>query len=98
MQVEFKIEPSQSGKTCGIAIHKKGEDKPFLVVKGCRIANGQNGQFLSGPSIKLDSGEWLNYLFTSKEFGSYITSLAVDAMPTKPAKQSSATDDSDIPF
>jgi DNA-binding cell septation regulator SpoVG len=96
MQVEFKVEPSQSGKTCGIAIHKKGEDKPFLVVKGCRIATGQNGPFLSGPSAKMDNGEWLNYLFTSKEFGGYITELALKALD-KPAK-AKPTEDSDIPF
>lgn len=96
MQVEFKIEPSQSGKTCGIAIHKKGEDKPFLVVKGCRIANGQNGQFLSGPSTKLDNGEWFNYLFTTKEFGSYISGLALEVM--QPKQKQSADHSDDVPF
>jgi len=99
MQVEFKIEPSQSGKTFGVAIHKKGEDKPFMVVKGCRMASGQNGAFASGPSTKMDDGKWFNYLFMGKEFGDYITNLAQDAMPQQSAPQkSSNSDDGDIPF
>lgn len=98
MQVEFKIEPSQSGKTCGIAIHKKGEDKPFLVVKGCKIANGQNGQFLSGPSAKMDSGEWINYLFMTKEFGGYISGLALEVMQPKKPESSKRDYSEDVPF
>ena len=45
--VSVKIEPSQSGKTFGVALVK--DDKVLLVVKGCKLANGSNGQFVSGP-------------------------------------------------
>ena len=96
MQVEFKIEPSTSGKTCNIAIHKKGEEKPFLVVKGFRMANGQNSPFLSGPSTKMDDGKWFNYIFMSKEFGGYITDMASKVMDAP--KQSGGSDSDSIPF
>ena len=101
MQVEFKIEPSQSGKTFGIAIHKKGEEKPFFVLKNCKMATGQNGPVATGPSTKMDDGKWFNYLFTSKEFGEYITKLAIATMG-EPQKSKPAAnpidDDNDLPF
>lgn len=103
MQVEFKIELSQSMKTCGIAIHKKGEEKPFMVIKGCKIVNGQNGPFLSGPATKIDN-DWFNYLFMSKEFSQYISEMAVKAFPKQaqgskaPASGGGMIIDDDIPF
>lgn len=97
MQVEFKIEKSTSGKTCNIAIHKKGEDKPFFVVKGFKMASGQNGQFLSGPATKIDD-KWFNYVFMSKEFGGYITEMASKVMDAPKSSKDSATTDEDVPF
>ena len=99
MQVEFKIEPSASGKTFGIAIHKKGEEKPFMVMKNCKMASGQNGAFATGPSIKMDDGKWFNLLFMGREFGDYVTKLAQEAMPA--SKKGTVNDvdaDQEIPF
>ena len=92
--VEVKIEPSKSGKTFGIALVKG--DKTIMAIKGCKLANGSNGQFASGPSSKMDDGTWFNYLFLDKDFGSFVTGLAVKAMdqPAKPAK----SEPEDIPF
>ena len=77
--VEVKIEPSKSGKTFGVALVKG--DKVLLVVKGCKLANGSNGQFVSGPSAKMDDGTWFNYLFMDKAFSDYVTKLAIESMP-----------------
>lgn len=95
--VEVKIEPSKSGKTFGIALVKG--DKTIMAVKGCKLANGQNGQFASGPSTKMDDGSWFNYLFMDKDFGAYVTGLAVKAMDA-PAKPKPSFDNigDDIPF
>lgn len=94
--VEVKIEPSKSGKTFGIAFLKG--DKTIMAIKGCKLANGSNGQFATGPSTKIDD-EWFNYLFIDKDFGAYVTGLAVKAME-QPAKPKPSFDnlESDIPF
>mgnify|MGYP003591551686 CR=1 FL=1 len=96
--ISVKIEPSQSGKTFGVALVK--DDKVLLVVKGCKLANGSNGQFVSGPSAKMDNGEWFRYLYMDKQFGDYVTKLAIEAMPKEPqqSKPKAASLESDIPF
>ena len=97
--MHVSIEVSKSGKTFGVAIHKSSSDKPFMVIKGCRLAYGQNGPFVSGPSTKMDDGKWFNYLFMDKAFGDYATKLAVEAMPDQDTTQSNAsTTSDDIPF
>lgn len=95
--VEVKIEPSTSGKTFGVALTKG--DKVLMVVKGCRLANGSNGQFVSGPSSKMDDGKWFNYLYMDKQFSDYVTGLAIEAMD-KPVPKSARDEEleSDLPF
>jgi DNA-binding cell septation regulator SpoVG len=97
--VEVNIEPSKSGKTFGIALVKA--DKVLLAIKNCKLASCSNGQFVSGPSSKMDDGTWFNYLFMDKQFGEYVTGLAVKAM-SQPAQQRSAQAapplGDDIPF
>lgn len=96
--VSVKIEPSQSGKTFGVALVK--DDKVLMVVKGCKIANGINGQFVAGPSAKMGDGEWFHYLYMDKDFGNYVTKLAIEAMPKEPQRNAQAAppDMSDVPF
>lgn len=86
LSIEIKIEPSATGKTFGIALHKVGADKPFAVIKGCKMASGSNGEFVSGPSTKMDDGKWFNYLFMDKDFGAYVTKLALEAMPKQQSR------------
>lgn len=102
--VEVKIEPSKSGKTFGVALVKG--DKVLLAVKGCKMANGQNGPFVSGPSAKMEDGTWFSYLFMDRAFGDYVTKLALEHMPQAPqppqrnAQGAMRSNDleSDVPF
>ena len=89
--VEVKIEPSKSGSTFGIAFTKA--DKVLLVVKGCRLKDGANGKFVSGPATKMDDGKWLNYLFMDKAFGEYVTKLATESMSLAGEKTKEITRD-----
>lgn len=58
------IEKSRSGKTFGIAL--MDGDKPYLVIKNCKIAKRADGtEFVSPPSSKLENGEWLNHAYIS---------------------------------
>ena len=102
--VEVKIEASKSGKTFGIALAKG--DKVLMAVKGCKLATGQNGTFVSGPSAKMDDGTWFNYLFMDKAFNDYVTKLVTEHMPQAPqppqrnAQGAMRSNDleSDVPF
>ena len=59
------VEKSQSGKTFGIALMDEN-DKPYLVIKNCKIAKRADGtEFVSPPSSKLENGEWLNHAYIS---------------------------------
>jgi DNA-binding cell septation regulator SpoVG len=98
--MHISIEPSKSGSTFGVAIHKTKDEKPFMVVKGCRLVGGNNGMFVSGPATKMNDGKWFNYIFMDKAFGEYITKLAQEAMPQQSSQsaQSKSDDSDDVPF
>lgn len=94
----------------GIASQKGKE--PFLVVKGCKIANGQNGEFVSGPSTKSEKTQkYWNHTFFSPEFAAEVLKKAKEGMPRQsseptrraPARTAPATSrfediEDDVPF
>lgn len=69
-----------------------GKD-PFMIVRGCRIVQGQNGEFISYPSRKQDDGKYWNHVYGSKEFNDIVLSAANKAQKAAPApaKQSTAS-------
>lgn len=71
----------------------EGKD-PFLVIKGCKIVNGEKGEFISWPAKKTDDGKWVNHVYASKEF------VAAALKVAKAAKPNAANADlsSDVPF
>jgi hypothetical protein len=100
--MHISIETTKSGKTFGVAFRKKETDeKPFFVAKGNKIMQRKDGgEFVSGPSAKLDNGEYLNYSFMSPEFGDYVLKLAKAAAPVQQEKKRGIVEEmeSDIPF
>jgi DNA-binding cell septation regulator SpoVG len=79
---------------------KPGND-PFLVVKGCRIVDGKDGEFVSGPSTKGNTGKYWNHTYMSKDFAAVVLEKAKECQPNQqpPAKkQSNDNFDDDIPF
>ena len=82
---------------------KEGEDH-FLAIKGCRVVSGSNGDFVSFPARKMDSGKYWTYCWASDKFQAAI--LKAHAAATKaegkkaPAKKATkaADADADIPF
>lgn len=87
-----------------VGIASKAGNEPFLEVKGCRIVEGKNGQFVSPPSTKNESsGKYWNHAYFSEDFARVVLEKALDSKPKEQAKSrptSNATDDfeSDIPF
>jgi len=78
-----------------------GKD-PFMIVRGCRIVNGQNGPFISYPSRKQDDGKYWNHVYGSKEFNDIVLSAANAAAPAAPKAAPSGKSvqdmDDDIPW
>ncbi len=73
---------------------KEGKD-PFLVIKGCKIVDGQKGEFVSWPAKKTDEGKWVNHVYASKEFVDAVLKVAKDA---KPSGKQNEDVSSDVPF
>ena len=70
--------------------------EPFVVIKGCRLADGRNGQFVSWPAQKKDDGKYWNHVYASEAFAKAVLE---EALKTMPSKRPAARDvDSDIPF
>lgn len=75
-----------------VALSSAEGKEPFVVIKGCRIANGRNGEFVSWPSTKKDDGKYWNHVYASEGFAQ-----AVLAEAKKSAKPK-ADDDGLPPF
>lgn len=84
----------------GIASAEGKEE--FLSIKGCRIVNGQNGEFISWPATKNEqSGKYWNHVWASDAFGSHVLKLAKESQPqhSQPPRQPARNDfASDVPF
>lgn len=97
--MHVSIEFTKSLKTFGIAFRKKETDeKPFFVSKGHRIMAKKDGsgEFVSGPSAKMQDGTYLQYTYADQTFNDYVLKLAKEQMPSK--QEVAADIDSDLPF
>jgi DNA-binding cell septation regulator SpoVG len=75
--------------------------EPFLSIKGCRIANGKSGEFVSWPSRKLDNGSYWNHVYASDAFNVAVLDEAKKSMPqqdTRTLSQRRQRDNTDAPF
>ena len=73
--------------------------EPFLEIKGCRIVEGKNGEFVSWPASKKDDGKYWNHAYASEEFNAHVLQLAKADMPKKAKAAPEPQDDlSDCPF
>jgi DNA-binding cell septation regulator SpoVG len=98
MALNISVKWSDSGKTFTVNL---GSDRgDFLAIKGCRIASGKNGDFVSWPSKKMDDGKYFNYAWASEAFANAVLDKAEESMPRKnerPSHGLGSTDD-DVPF
>ena len=79
-----------------VALHAAKGAEPFLVVKGCRIVEGQKGPFVSGPATKNASGKYWNHTYMGEKFQAHVLALA--QAEAKPAPRRPQADDDLIPF
>ena len=85
-----------------VALHSAEGKEAFLVIKGCRIVNGSNGEFVSWPATKNEStGKWWQHAWASEGFNAAVLAEAKKAKPRQAPRRESADIrdmDSDIPF
>ena len=90
------------GDQFNVAVASKEGVDPFLTVKGCRIANGKDGEFVSWPSTKnAQSGKWWQHVWASERFAAVVLSTANENRPRTAARNSRAPQEDDgdpIPF
>lgn len=55
---------------------RDADAEPFITIKGCRIAAGRNGEFVSWPSSKKPDGSYWSHVYASEQFAGYVLKLA----------------------
>jgi DNA-binding cell septation regulator SpoVG len=83
------------GDKFNISLHSKEGADPFIVIKGCKIVEGQKGPFISYPATKMANGKYWNHVYGGEKFNAaVIAKLSVKPKPAKQAQQ----DEDDAPF
>ena len=78
-----------------VNLHSKEGVDPFLSIKGCKIANGSKGEFVSWPSTKnVTTGKYWNHVWGGEKFNDVVLQKAKSCMKQK----EESNDDSDVPF
>lgn len=62
-----------------------------MSIKGCRLAEGKKGKFVSYPSKKQDDGKYWNHVWASEKFNDVVLKKALEAQPE--TKKPSSFDD-----
>jgi DNA-binding cell septation regulator SpoVG len=82
-----------------VSLASKEGVEPFLIVKGCRIVNGSNGEFVSWPATKNQSaGKYWNHVWASDAFAAAVLAEARATMPQQQPTRGVPVDDSELPF
>jgi DNA-binding cell septation regulator SpoVG len=76
-----------------VALSSTPDKEPFLVIKGCRIVDGNKGKFVSWPAKKMDTGKYWNHVYASDAFAAQVIK---EAEKESPKKQKPTEDE--IPF
>ena len=64
----MKISIEHHGDQFNVALASGEGKESFLVIKGCRMKDGEKGRWISFPARKLDSGKWWNHVYASEGF------------------------------
>lgn len=77
-----------------VALASSPDREPFIVVKGCRVVSGSNGEFVSWPATKKDDGKYWNHVYASDAFAGAVLEKAKASMPSsQPARRVPHDDD-----
>ena len=74
-------------QTFNLELASTPDKDSFLSIKGCKLATGPKGQFVSGPSTKKKDGSYFNLTYLSREFSAAVLEKAIASQP-KPRAES----------
>ena len=96
--MEINVKWSESGKTFSVSL--AGNKGDFLSIKGCRIVQGNDGDFVGWPATKMDDGKWYRYAWASEDFSAAVLKKAKESSPGRQEARKKVNDDFDdqIPF
>lgn len=83
----------------GLASNDKSEE--FLSIKGCRIVNGKDGEFVSWPATKNEStGKYWNHCWANEKFAAAVLAKAKETMPQQQSRGTvnDVNTDEEVPF
>jgi len=61
-----------------VCLSSKEGTEPFLTIKGCRIAEGSKGKFVSWPSTKNEkTGKYWNHVYANEKFAQAVLDKAL---------------------
>lgn len=86
----MKITIEHHDKSFNVALSSREGSEAFLVIKGCRVVDGNKGRFVSWPAKKLESGKYWNHVYASEGFQ---TAVLAELDKAKPAKRAPVEDD-----
>jgi DNA-binding cell septation regulator SpoVG len=81
-----------------VMLASKPDAEPFLTIRGCRVVNGKNGDFVSWPARKMDNGKYWNHVYASDAFVSAVLAEYNKAAKPRPAQKQRQAADDEIPF
>lgn len=96
--MDIQIEWHGDQFNINIASQKGGE--AFLSIKGCRLADGNDGQFVSYPATKnANTGKWWRHVWGSDKFNAVVLEKVKASKPVGGgAPRGHKVADEDIPF
>lgn len=98
LQVEVKLHDGKYPSFDVMLSSAPGKD-PFITIKGCRVINGQKGEFVSYPSRKQDDGKYWNHVYATYDFNQMVLEKVKQAeKPKAKVADPLAGMDDDIPF
>ena len=60
-----------------VCLHGTAGAEPFLEIKGCRIVDGKNGEFVSWPATKNEkTGKYWAHVFAGEKFAAAVLKAA----------------------
>ena len=94
----MKITVKHFGQQFNVSLASKEGAEPFLEIKGCRIASGANGEFVSWPATKKEDGTWWRHAYASEAFGAAVLQEAKKGASKPAPRRPVRADDDTIPF
>ena len=95
----MKISIEHHNDQFNVLLSSREGAEPFITVKGCRIASGSKGEFLSWPARKQDNGRWWSHVWGSDAFNAAVLAEAKKTAPQPVARATRAVDPAeDVPF